>query len=211
MDSSRWEIVDDLSGIEMYLDKHLMDLNHFRVAVGDGRSVTFGCVAKRNGGYGESRQGWRHPELYQMLLDFAAKYVTVQWDGIQVNQNYPCNPHRDLNNQGTSFIVAMGNYKGGELCVENEGDPGHHDVMNIHYSPKLFNGSKRTHWTKPWTGTRYSIVFFANNYRPGFFVDMTEHKPYFDGVKWWLVRKNLDGSWTKLDKRGHEMENLDMV
>lgn len=209
MESDRWEIINDLSGVEKYMAKHQMDLNRFRKNVGVGRSVCFGCVYKRCAKYGESRQGWRHPELYQMLLEFAAKHVKIPWTGIQVNQNYPAGKHRDTGNYGKSLIVACGDYSGGYLCTEIPEDPDHHTRHNVQYNPFIFNGSKTTHWVEDWTGNRYSFVFFDQDFRPKTEIDCREFKPYFDGANWWLARKELDGNWWKMDRKGKDVEIID--
>ena len=196
----------DLQPIENYLMTHQLDLNRYRARVGVGRTVCFGCVYKRNGVYAESRQGWRHPELYHLLLEYAKKHVKIQWDAIQVNQNYLAQKHRDENNWGLSHIVACGDYKGGDLCMESSGG-----VIreNIRYRPVEFCGGKRTHWTGEWTGNRFSIVFFATDFKPKTIIDCTEYHPYYDGALWWLLRNEGFGKWAKIDRKGYTVGILD--
>ena len=53
-----------------------------------------------------------------------------------------------------SLIVGLGAYSGGELMVEG--------VKNdIRYKPLQFNGWTERHWTKPFLGERYSLVWFT--------------------------------------------------
>jgi hypothetical protein len=87
-------------------------------------------------------------------MQFAEKYVRqhIDFTSIQVNCNYVCAPHKDTGNVGDSYIVAFGNYLGGQICIE-EAD------YNIELRGLLFDGSKHMHWTKQWSGDRYSIVF----------------------------------------------------
>jgi hypothetical protein len=85
-------------------------------------------------------------------MEFAKKYVPVFFSSIQVNVQYPCNPHRDVGNIGESYIVGFGGYIGGSLVIENQD-------YDINYRGLLFDGSKLEHWTRPWNGTRYSLVF----------------------------------------------------
>ena len=53
-----------------------------------------------------------------------------------------------------SLIVGLGTYVGGELMVEGE-------KHNIRYKPLEFNGWTQRHWTTPFEGERYSLVFFT--------------------------------------------------
>ena len=66
-------------------------------------------------------------------------------------------PHTDNGagaGQSTSLIVGLGNYAGGELMVEGV-------KKNIRYNPIEFNGWKERHWTLPFHGERYSLVWFT--------------------------------------------------
>ena len=56
--------------------------------------------------------------------------------------------------QSTSLIVALGYYTGGQLVVEGE-------EKDIRYQPHEFDGWTQRHWTLPFTGERYSLVWFT--------------------------------------------------
>ena len=76
---------------------------------------------------------------------------------IAINRNAQFRPHKDKGagaGQSTSLIVAMGNYVGGELMVEGE-------RKDIRYNAIEFNGWKQRHWTLPFKGERYSLVWFT--------------------------------------------------
>ncbi|KAL7563007.1 hypothetical protein ACA910_013530 [Epithemia clementina (nom. ined.)] len=76
---------------------------------------------------------------------------------IAINRNAQFRPHTDSGagaGQSTSLIVGLGTYSGGELVVE--GTP-----MDIRYKPVEFNGWKQRHWTMPFSGERYSLVWFT--------------------------------------------------
>ena len=77
---------------------------------------------------------------------------------IQLNKNVKCAPHIDKNNVGPSYIIALGNFKGGELVVEGK-------EINIKNKLYYFNG-KKGHRVNPFIGTRYSIVFFKHTFKP---------------------------------------------
>jgi hypothetical protein len=76
---------------------------------------------------------------------------------IAINRNAQFRPHTDSGagaGQSTSLIVGLGTYAGGELMVEGE----KHDIR---YQPIEFNGWKQRHWTMPFVGERYSLVWFT--------------------------------------------------
>jgi len=82
---------------------------------------------------------------------------------IAVNRNAQFKPHRDSGagaGQGISAIVGLGDYTGGELCVETL-DLERVEVHDIRYSPLLFHGWRQKHWTLPFQGERFSIVWFT--------------------------------------------------
>ena len=56
--------------------------------------------------------------------------------------------------QSTSMIVGLGDYSGGGLFVEG-------DLNDIRYHPLEFDGWRQRHWTEPFAGGRYSLVWFT--------------------------------------------------
>jgi hypothetical protein len=76
---------------------------------------------------------------------------------IAVNRHTQFRPHRDSgagNGQSSSLIVALGDFVGGELM--NEGVP--HDIR---YKPLEFDGWTDRHWTLPFVGERFTLVWFT--------------------------------------------------
>jgi hypothetical protein len=76
---------------------------------------------------------------------------------IAVNRNAQFRPHTDSGagaGQSTSLIVGLGTYTGGELMVEGK----KHDIR---YKGIEFDGWKERHWTMPFLGERYSLVWFT--------------------------------------------------
>ena len=76
---------------------------------------------------------------------------------IAINRNAQFRPHTDNGagaGQSTSLIVGLGTYAGGELMVEGE----KHDIR---YKALEFNGWTQRHWTMPFSGERYSLVWFT--------------------------------------------------
>jgi len=76
---------------------------------------------------------------------------------IAVNRNAQFRPHTDSGagaGQSLSMIVALGDYAGGELMVEGM-------KKDIRYKPVEFDGWKQRHYTLPFAGERYSLVWFT--------------------------------------------------
>ena len=76
---------------------------------------------------------------------------------IAINRNAQFRPHIDAGSgsgQSLSLIVALGSFLGGELVVEGE-------KRDIRYRPIEFNGWTQRHWTMPFSGERYSLVWFT--------------------------------------------------
>jgi hypothetical protein len=74
-----------------------------------------------------------------------------------INCNAQFTPHVDSGRgagQSLSMIVGLGHYQGGELAVEGS-------FHNIQYRPLEFDGWKMRHWTLPFEGERFSLVWFT--------------------------------------------------
>lgn len=132
--------------------------NKYRNIAGDGRSQSFGLVNRRCVPVDYSRQNWLRPKLLYHLQEFAKKYVDIPWTSITVNQNYQCQPHRDKGNQGVSFLVSFGDFTGGELELHEGTSLGLHDIR---HKPMKMDFSKVLHSVKPFSGNRYSLVFYT--------------------------------------------------
>lgn len=132
--------------------------NEYRKLTGSGRSQAFGVVNRRCLKPDYSRQCWLRPYLFKLLLDFAEKYVEIPWTSITLNQNYAAGRHRDRGNIGESYLVAFGDYTGGELKMW-EGDlSGCHNICR---KPIVADFSKIEHSVEPFEGERYSLVFYV--------------------------------------------------
>ena len=140
------------------LERRPLEQNNYRKKSGEGRSQAFGLVNRRCLPPDASRQCWKRPYLYKLLLNFAEQYVDISWNAITLNQNYRADKHRDKHNSGNSFLVAFGSYAGGELLI-HEGDlSGSHDIW---CKPIKTDFSKVLHSVASFTGQRYSLVYYT--------------------------------------------------
>ena len=76
---------------------------------------------------------------------------------VAINRRAIFKPHTDAGagaGQSSSLIVGLGGYGGGDLLVE--GVP-----VDIRYRPLEFDGWRERHWTAPFVGERFSLVWFT--------------------------------------------------
>jgi len=106
-----------------------------------------------------------HPDMINIFAEFANLYFPeFFYTQIQINKNYPVGIHKDSSNTGESVLCAFGTYTGGETVVDFGQDATKYApcALNPRVKPVQFNGSKFSHWVKPFEGKRYSLVFFNN-------------------------------------------------
>jgi len=124
------------------------------------KSQNFGLVRKfKKAGLHASNNNTHYPEIYEALqkiikiLDPFFKYQTIT-----INKNVKALPHRDRNNSGTSLIIGFGDYTGGGLYVEE--NDGLYILHDINRKPLYFDGVKQTHYTEPFEGERWTIIYY---------------------------------------------------
>jgi hypothetical protein len=139
------------------LKRKPLPVNEYRNKAGSGRSQVLGVVGRRCLPPDFSRLCWLRPYLYKLLLDFGEKYVDISFNAVTCNQSYKADKHYDRNNVGESFLVAFGDFTGGELLI-HEGDlSGNH---NIRHKPIKKDFSKVLHSVSDFQGERYSLVYY---------------------------------------------------
>ena len=108
---------------------------------------------------GPSKWNKKFPDLFSVLkLLIETAHPGFKYTTIQVNKNVLTPPHVDKNNVGPSYIIGLGSYAGGDLNVEGK-------KFNIKNRWKYFDGTKG-HWTEPFSGDRYSIIYFTHTFKP---------------------------------------------
>ena len=96
-------------------------------------------------------------ELVLQENDKDAKHSRVPSSHCAVNCNAQFTPHVDSGRgagQSMSMIIGLGQYHGGELLVEGQ----EHDIQ---HKPLEFDGWRLRHWTNPFEGERFSLVWFT--------------------------------------------------
>lgn len=186
-----YDIFDD---IIKELEERPLPMNPYRKVAGSGRSAAFGFVNRRCLEPDISRLCWRRAKLYKMLLEFGRRYCPIPFTSITLNQDYAAAPHRDKGNTGLSYLVAFGNYQGGELEVLEHPDLS--GVYNINCQPILFDGANLTHAVRTFTGHRYSLVYYTLAKTPG--KKLEDYVPVELPSGWGLEYTNAEGKSTIL-------------
>ena len=128
--------------------------------------VTSWAGKGENAGYRKMLSMKTREPKYKKLFKESKKLMRMKdpkfkFTSIQYNKNHRAARHRDAKNTGVSYIVGLGDYKGGELIIfdENEKNPVKHDIKGKF---NTFDGSKYPHETAPFSGERYTLVFYSN-------------------------------------------------
>lgn len=124
-----------------------------------GASGSFSVGAFPGEQHNQPKANALFPELmkYAFELEIALCPNREPSSTIAINRNAQFRPHTDSGagaGQSTSLIVGLGTYVGGDLVVEGE-------KKDIRYKAVEFNGWKQRHWTMPFVGERYSLVWFT--------------------------------------------------
>jgi hypothetical protein len=124
-----------------------------------GGSFSVGYMPTSTGGSRMPASNGRYPDIVKaaFLLERHLAPDREPSSTIAVNSNAQFRPHTDSGagaGQSKSLIVALGDYAGGELVVEEE-------VVDIRYKPREFNGWRERHYTKFFVGERFSLVWFT--------------------------------------------------
>lgn len=126
-------------------------------------TFTFGCGDRRNLGVGEFSANKKHPELFNMLVEFGNMIVPkgYAYQAITVNKDMKAKKHIDGLNTGFSVITAMGDFTGGGLNVYEDGKNKPKTLYDLKDHILIFNGSILYHQTDKFVGRRYSFVFYS--------------------------------------------------
>jgi len=118
-----------------------------------------------NGCYGTLRQ------MCSDLMEWADS--NYYYSAIAVTKNFVSSPHIDELDRTYGYAVALGNYSGGELCVDSIDEDGIHRVTCVETRNRIARvDGRNVHWVRSFTGgDRYSLIFY----------DTSEQRPSLPG------------------------------
>lgn len=157
------KLFDEMKWIKNYERKNVSQTGCF--------SMVFGEIFRPYHGLSVAANNQKFQTVYEALQKLGSHFETSKcgrsYRSITTNKNLECLPHLDKNNVGSSIILSLGKFQGGEVGVQlanleqgAQEKKGKQMLYNVYYQPLRFDGSKLLHWTQPFQGTRYSIVFF---------------------------------------------------
>jgi hypothetical protein len=116
-------------------------------------------------GIAEFRFNKKYPDLLRALINFGNTIAEPGWTytAITLNHGVQATKHRDTSNVGRSIIIGIGDYTDGDLRVW-ETDDAYFTDMDLKDKPTMFNGALRTHETQPFTGERYTIIYYRQKW-----------------------------------------------
>ena len=108
-------------------------------------------LQKRVGALCEQLVEWYRKECDDEGFDF---------NGIAVTRNFVGSPHIDRFDTGLQLAVSLGDFTGGELCVEAAEDDAI-EVVDTRGRIAKVDGRK-VHWVRAFTGgERFSLIFYT--------------------------------------------------
>ena len=112
----------------------------------------------------------QYPHIYSELQQLMQSYnPAFSYTHITLNKNLRCKRHTDGGNAGPSYIIGLGNYTGGALQIESNHGPDGSTIIqqeDLHSTFVLFNGKTQPHETLPFSGDRYTLVFYTSDMMP---------------------------------------------
>jgi len=135
-----------------------------------GRSNRRGFPKHRAGVFGITKQRFtgkicngylsvKHPEIFKEMERIGNIFCPIKFSSIHLNHNVICPKHKDEKNVGKSVLVSFGEYKGGNIVIENV-------KYDAYLQPLLFNGSLLEHYnTEDLEGDKYSLVYYISPYQ----------------------------------------------
>jgi hypothetical protein len=131
-----------------------------------GRTATLGFGNTRFHGIAEFSYNTKWPAVLKALIEFGNLIAPEGWDytTITLNHGVQAKKHRDGRNVGRSIIVGFGDYTGGALRVWDANDENPQD-LDLKDRPTLMNGALLPHETQPFTGERYTVIYYRQKHK----------------------------------------------
>jgi len=113
------------------------------------------------GRYAPTRGSNDYPEIEKLLREISGDF---EWTIAQINKNVLTKRHLDKKNSGETMTLTLGNFTGGRLGTEG-GNGTEGGMIDNYKKPYKFDGSKVVHWTEPFDGERYCIIYYNHEVR----------------------------------------------
>lgn len=151
------DILEEKLRTTKFFKNHNPRAGKYKEAEGD-EFLYFGSYVERRWGYGllPCRGSKEYPDIEKLLHDIALeRFHDFKYNRVQINKNVKTPRHRDANNSGDSYIFTVGDFTGGNLGTDD-------GSIDIYHKPLKFDGSLNWHWTEPFEGDRYCVIYYYN-------------------------------------------------
>ena len=107
-------------------------------------------------------------DSYEQLRSLCSELMnwadpSFHYSGIAVTKNFVASPHIDEQDKSFQFAVSLGDFHGGELCIEE--DPDSVAIIDTRNRIACIDG-RFVHWVRNYTdGDRYSLIFYDTSDR----------------------------------------------
>ena len=105
----------------------------------------------------------RHARIFDLSYEIVAGVdpaFAAAYTAIAVTKQFEGSPHIDTENVAPFYGLALGDFTGGEVCVESSA----HEVTHVETRRRLGKIDGRyPHWVAPHVGERYSIIYYVSN------------------------------------------------
>jgi hypothetical protein len=156
------EIYEELEEINITTTFKTKGGTHHAIKTGttfqkDARQTIFGYV-NHKGKKKLSVYSKKYPYIMPLFKEFMkSHYPSFKFKSVYVNKNTISKKHLDSKNAGESLLVGFGRYTGGKTVIYINDKP---KKFQIKLNSLIFNGSEILHYSEPFKGIRYSLVFF---------------------------------------------------
>ena len=89
------------------------------------------------------------------------------YSGVAVTKNFVASPHIDERDRAHQYAVSLGDFTGGDLCVDSIEADGAHMVAVVETKNRIARIDGRcVHWVRSFAGgDRYSLIFYDTSDR----------------------------------------------
>ena len=106
----------------------------------------------------------RHSALWLAVSNWMSLVdPTFAYTGVALTKAFRGSPHVDTYDIDYQWAISLGDFEGGELCVESA--PDEVSIVNTRRCAAKVDG-RFPHFVAPWTGERFSIIVFRTRGEP---------------------------------------------
>ena len=101
--------------------------------------------------------------LKSVIIDHPSEEASssFEYTALAITKQFCGSPHIDQHDTSFQFVIAVGDFTGGDLCVD-AGSSNEEVCINVHNRLGRLDG-RSVHWVSGWKGERYSVVYYSTD------------------------------------------------